>query len=870
MSLPRPTSIRHRLLALSAAISVLTLTMAGSLFVINDVAMLRHQMVRDLEVLSVVIGDNCLSALAFDAPETAEKNLSSLRREYQIRYAALYDAAGRPFARYSREGESRQPVPTPAEDGVFVDVSLIGLGSIEVVRTLTLDERPIGRLFIHARTDELAAQLRRYAGIVVLLLAATLSASLLLAWRLQRRVSQPILELAAMTQQVSERSDYRLRVTPPAADDELATLYRGFNAMLEQIEHRDRELTEMGARLEHLVEARTRDLDTVVREQRLIVEALPLGIIHLVGRRIARVNTRAAELFGLSPEDMIGRSTEEFYPDRAAFEEVGRKGYAQMASGSIYRDDRILKRRDGSRFWGRLIGQYIDPSNERLGSIWIVDDIGRDKALEERLRQAREAAEGSSRAKDTFMANMSHELRTPLNSVLGFAQLLDADPGLSNAQREQVQSIRRGGERLLGLINEVLDLAKIEADRLELTPVDWDSAALLQELEAMFRPRTEQKGIALRIDPAPELPPRLRCDARRLHQVLVNLLDNAVKFTNQGEVALRAGFADDVLLIEVQDTGIGIAASDIDAIFEPFRQVGESRQHPGGTGLGLAICKRLVTHMGGSLGIESTPGRGTTFKVLIPVQRAPDIATGSTGLGAKDVIGYRRRAGTGPIGILVADDEPENRALLRGVLEPIGFDVHEVSTGTDCVAQALRLAPDLILMDLRMPIMDGLAATRRLRQHPQTRGTPIVAVTAAAFEDDRARALDAGCTAHLSKPVIRETLLATLGALLPLEWTRRDGASREEPALELDALSAGQRAQLIGLVRSGSVTSVAAMAQELAADGCCPALARQLSGLAEAFDIAGLRRLVVALETVQRPREAEPPAATGRNDTASV
>jgi CheY-like chemotaxis protein len=196
--------------------------------------------------------------------------------------------------------------------------------------------------------------------------------------------------------------------------------------------------------------------------------------------------------------------------------------------------------------------------------------------------------------------------------------------------------------------------------------------------------------------------------------------------------------------------------------------------------------------------------------------------------------------------------------------------VHEVSTGTDCVAQALRLAPDLILMDLRMPIMDGLAATRRLRQHPKTRGTPIVAVTAAAFEDDRARALDAGCTAHLSKPVIRETLLATLGALLPLEWTRRDGASREEPALELDALSAGQRAQLIGLVRSGSVTSVAAMAQELAADGCCPALARQLSGLAEAFDIAGLRRLVVALETVQRPRAAEPPAATGRNDTASV
>ncbi|MGB5736341.1 MAG: histidine kinase dimerization/phospho-acceptor domain-containing protein, partial [Thiohalocapsa sp.] len=536
MRLPGVTSIRQRLLALSAAISVLTLAIAGTLFVINDVAMLRQQMARDLEVLSVVVGDNSLSALDFDAPETAAKNLASLRREYQIRYAALYDAAGRRFASYQRDAAEPVLEPAQAGDGVFVNVSPLGLGSIEVVRTLSLRGQPIGRIFIHARTDELAAQLKRYALIVALLLVSTLAISLLLAWRLQRRVSEPILELAAKTRTVSEHADYSLRVTPPDDNGEFGILYRGFNAMLAQIERRDTELTDIRARLEQRVEERTRDLNAVVREQRLLVEALPLGIIHLMDRRIARANPRAAELFGTRLEEMIGRSTADFYPEPAAFEEVGRVGYAQMAAGGIFRDDRVLQRRDGSRFWGRLIGQYIDPNNQALGSIWILDDIDRDKALEERLYQAREAAEAANRAKDLFMANMSHELRTPLNAVLGFAQLLAGDARLLPEQREQVQGIRRGGERLLGLISELLDLARIEAGRLTLEPAPWDSAALLAELAGMFEARARQKGIGLEIADAGTLPPRLRCDSKRLHQVLANPIDNAIKSTDAGRV----------------------------------------------------------------------------------------------------------------------------------------------------------------------------------------------------------------------------------------------------------------------------------------------------------------------------------------------
>lgn len=250
MSRLRLTSIRARLLGISAAITVLTLSLAGTLFVANDIRMLRAQIVRDLEVLSVAVGDNCLSALVFDAPETAAKNLESLRREPQIRYAILYDAQGQPFAEYRRDAAQHPLAPRQAGEGVLVEAPLLGLGRVEVVRTLTLEGDRIGRIFIHARMDELAAQRPRYVSMVGLMLLISLTASLALALRLQRRVTEPILRLAATTQQVSERGDYSLRVSPTAGEDEIATLIRGFNTMIEQIEGRDRSLRLIQADLE--------------------------------------------------------------------------------------------------------------------------------------------------------------------------------------------------------------------------------------------------------------------------------------------------------------------------------------------------------------------------------------------------------------------------------------------------------------------------------------------------------------------------------------------------------------------------------------------------------------------------------------------
>jgi signal transduction histidine kinase len=252
MRLRRATSIRSRLMRIAAAITLLTLGIVGTLFVVNDVRMLRGQMVRDLEVLSAVVGENSLSALVFNAPETAEKNLRTLRQEPQIRWAILYDRAGQPFAHYARDTGEPPHGPAGSEEGVFLDVSLLGLGSVEIVRGLELDGEPIGRIFIHARTDVLAEQLARHAWWVGLLLILTLAAALLFAARLQRRISEPILRLAAGARTVSEGGDYSLRMRPPEANDEIAVLFRGFNAMLEQIEDRTAELRGANAKLQQL------------------------------------------------------------------------------------------------------------------------------------------------------------------------------------------------------------------------------------------------------------------------------------------------------------------------------------------------------------------------------------------------------------------------------------------------------------------------------------------------------------------------------------------------------------------------------------------------------------------------------------------
>ena len=381
-------------------------------------------------------------------------------------------------------------------------------------------------------------------------------------------------------------------------------------------------------------------------------------------------------------------------------------------------------------------------------------------------QRAKSAAETANRAKSTFLANMSHELRTPLNGILGYAQILRRDKSLGARQLAGVNVIQRSGEHLLTLINDVLDFAKIEAGKVELYAADVPLAKFVGLIGEFISVKAAEKGLGFVCDIAADLPSGVRTDERRLRQVLLNLLANAVKFTDRGQVRLRVSFSRrSRLRFEVQDTGIGIAEDQFECIFQPFEQAGEAPRRSGGAGLGLAISRQYVRLMGGDIHLESRVGEGSTFWFDIDVAVA-DAEPAST--SAESIVtGYEGPRRT----VLVVDDIAENRAVIVDMLGQIGFDVIEATDGCDGLEKAQSLRPQLILMDNHMPEIDGPEATRRLRRLPDFQDVPIIAISASASSHDEEKSLAAGANAFLSKPIDYDRLLTLFAPLLELSWT---------------------------------------------------------------------------------------------------
>ncbi|HEU4324337.1 MAG TPA: GAF domain-containing protein [Roseiflexaceae bacterium] len=373
--------------------------------------------------------------------------------------------------------------------------------------------------------------------------------------------------------------------------------------------------------------------------------------------------------------------------------------------------------------------------------------------------KARNAAEAANVAKSTFLANMSHELRTPLNAVLGFAQVLERDPDLSARNREHLGIISRSGEHLLGLINDVLEMSKIEAGRVTFNPAPFDLRRLLQGVEEMFRLRAEARGLWLRVAIDPAVPRCVVSDENKLRQILINLLGNAVKFTHAGGIAMRVApdpsGAPDQLLFEVADTGEGIPPEQLPNLFQAFVQTSSGVRAQEGTGLGLAISRQFARLMAGDIRVESRLGVGSTFQVDLPVQPADIDSPAYT--PARRVLGLAPEHQSQPR-ILVVDDKWENRQLLIEWLRRAGFAVREAADGQEALEQWETWEPQLIWMDIRMPVLDGYEATRRIKSTLRGQATVVIALTASAFEHDQVGILSAGCDDFVSKPV-RETLV---------------------------------------------------------------------------------------------------------------
>jgi CheY-like chemotaxis protein len=446
---------------------------------------------------------------------------------------------------------------------------------------------------------------------------------------------------------------------------------------------------------------------------------------------------------------------------------------------------------------------------------------------------------------------MSHELRTPLNGVLGYTQLLQRDRTMTAAQLESLDAISQCGVHLLELINDVLDLSKIEAGKVEVELAPCNVHQAVVDLQHVILEPARRKGLGLVVEVEPDVPPRVVLDGRYLRQVLLNLLGNAVKFTAQGRVSLRIARQGDRLRFEVTDTGIGIEPESLDAIFEAFRQT-RSGAAAGGTGLGLAISQRLVRAMGGEIEVESYVGRGSRFAFDLPLI----VAEGDTAAeeATEDEWLDARLAPGESLTVLVVDDSSVNRRILVSLLESAGVRAITAAGGLEAVELTRRHRPDVVLMDLRMDDLDGFEATRRIHADRETASVPVIAVTASAFRNARESARAAGCVDFVAKPVRAAVLFEKLERHAGVRFERAAAAAPPVPATAITLLAGEPARALAERLRQalaiGSVTDLDALARELASrDPGHAELGRRIERMASQFDFDALEALAGELET---------------------
>lgn len=470
--------------------------------------------------------------------------------------------------------------------------------------------------------------------------------------------------------------------------------------------------------------------------------------------------------------------------------------------------------------------------------------------VEKRLEKASRAAEAASQAKSHFLAHMSHELRTPLNGILGYAQLLRRDDSLTRDQRHSVAVIEHSGEHLLTLINDLLDLAKIEAGRLDLQTEAIDLPQLLKHVIDLAAVRAAQAGISFAFKTAPDLPSQVRGDERAIRQILLNLLGNALKFTTSGRVDLRVtacarSEAAHELRFEIEDTGPGIAADDLRRIFEPFERVEGARQVEG-TGLGLSITSRLVNAMGGKIDVKSELGVGTTFTVTLPLQAQ---SQGELAYGIQRRIsgyaGTRRR-------VLVVDDDESNRHLVARILGDVGFDVQQAASG-DQALDLLRHGEraELLVTDLAMPNCSGLDLARAIRADSGLASMPIVAISASASVFTREEALAAGCNDFVAKPLRADELLACVGTLLGVRWHMTEvhapTALNGKSAIAGIVVDEARIRELYDLAMKGDIQELLSRtASASVGDPAGAPVYEEVQRLARRFDFKGIRRVLDA------------------------
>ncbi|MBD3306519.1 PAS domain S-box protein [candidate division KSB3 bacterium] len=505
------------------------------------------------------------------------------------------------------------------------------------------------------------------------------------------------------------------------------------------------------------------------------------------------INPAHEQLFSRSLVESRQLNYRDYYPPES-LEVLEREVVPALIRGESW--EGVLDAMDatGRRFplWERA-GSIHDETGALLYGFGFMHDDSLRKQAEEELQRAKETAEAANRAKSEFLANTSHELRTPLNAILGYAQLLKRDQHLTDQQRRGLETIQHSGEHLLALINDILDLAKIEANKLEAQPVEFHLPSFLHQTVAMYQMKAEQKGLSFSSEYAPDLPTVVSGDKKLLRQILLNLFSNAIKFTESGGVTFRVkpihpppSDSGVQLRFEVEDTGIGIVPEQLDRIFLPFEQVHDRRFPVEGTGLGLAISHRLARVLGTDLDVHSVAGQGSRFWIdlRLPAVSADDQPTAEASEPLSRITGYTGEPRT----ILVVDDHADTRAILHEMLDALGFQVLEARDGREGIEQTLARHPDLILADIYMPGLDGLAMVQRLHQLPIAQHPRLIALSASTSASLQHECTAAGFHDFLEKPISQEALLHRLQIWLELDWIYARPSS-DRPAVDASSTS---------------------------------------------------------------------------------
>ncbi|MFZ2407087.1 MAG: ATP-binding protein, partial [Methylobacter sp.] len=733
----RQQSFRKKLILALFIAALLAFAAASAAFMLFEHLSLESRARQVMEPYAQLVSVSAEAAVAFEDSGRSQEILDTLRANPQIIEAQINLIDGRMLARYSIRSNTTLPQPLPTANGIYLDRN---------TAVLVQGLKDNAYLYLVMNLDELNRQTRntlRVFAIGTVVLLAIVALGLLAA--LQKSIVGPISRLAETVERVHSYADYSQRV-PTSNTDEVARLGQSFNAMMDTIqEHED-------------------DLRRLMLFQRTILDNVAYGIISgSPDGTITSFNRAAERLLGYTAGEVIGKQTPALWHDkeevaqyaRHLSEELGETvppGFAVFTA----RPQRNLAeekewtfiRKDGARVPVLLSVTALRTESGRItGFVGLTYDLTERKQAEDELRRhkdqleetvqqrtadlllARDAAEAANKAKSLFLAHMSHELRTPLNGILGYAQILQRDELVGERKAAALNIIRQSSEYLRALIDDILDLSRIETGRLDFVLSNISLAKFLRGVTDIVSIKAQQKGLEFSCELSPDLPLGIRCDERRLRQVLLNLLTNAVKFTDTGQVVLRVGRAEPSRFsFAVEDTGIGIDRNELELIFRPFEQVGDLHRRLGGTGLGLAISRQLVRYLGSDIVVESRVGKGSIFRFELELEEA----SSSTSLllnPVQVITGYK-----GPHRkVLIVDDVASNRAVLVDLLSPLGFEVVEACDGIEALELAQAAIPDLILMDIVMPKMDGEEATHLLRQLPALAQVPIIALSASAL-----------------------------------------------------------------------------------------------------------------------------------------